>query len=270
MLQAEDLQRYRPDHTLNKIILVGLGGGLALILVLLYPLYILLPGRYVDGWAAGSSALSFLLGIGAVLLAAATGLLAARWAGADTRQTGLLYGALAGGLVGAICFFGLGGVAAAVAGNAPLLVHGLGLAASDVEAVRLLSEAVIGVTWGVYGAFWAALLAGLGLGAIGGLLAPPTGGAPPRLDPRLVAISILGAAGLFSALTLCASLPVFGLLETAILRASTMYALGLGTTLPLAGVTLWPVGTQGGLCARSGAASRGAEPAARATGAHGR
>jgi hypothetical protein len=84
----------------------------------------------------------------------------------------------------------------------------------------------------------------MGLGAIGGLLAPPIPGAPARLDPRLVAISILGAAGLFSALTLCASLAIFGLLETAIHQASAEYALDLRTTLPLAGVTLWPIGTQ--------------------------
>lgn len=243
VLQAEDLQRYRPDHTLNKTILVGLGGGLALIVVLFYPLYILLPGHYVDGWAAGSSALGFLLGIGAVLLAAATGLLAARWAGADTRQSGTLFGVLAGGVAGATLFFGLGGIAAAVAGNAALLAHGLDLAASDAEAVRLLAEAAIGVTWGVYGAFWAALLAGVGLGAIGGLLAPPTGDAPARLDPRWVAILILSAAGLFSALALCVSLPVFSLLEEVIQRVSAEYALVPGMTLPLAGVSLWPIGT---------------------------
>jgi len=242
--QAEDLQPYGPDHTLNKAILVGLGGGLALIAALFYPLYVLLPGRYVDGWVVGSSVVSFLLGIVAVLLVAATGLLAARWAGADTRQSGTLFGALAGGVAGAIFFFGLGGVAAAVAGNAPLLAHGLGLAASDAEAVRLLSEAVIGITWGVYGAFWAALLAGMGLGAIGGLLAPPAGGALARLDLRLVAISILSAAGRFSVLTLCASLPVFGLLEASIHRVSAEYALVLRTTLPLAGVSPWPIGTQ--------------------------
>jgi signal transduction histidine kinase len=242
--RAGDGQLYGPDHTLNRTLLVGFGGGLALVVALFYPLYVLLPGRYADGWGAGSSALGFLLGIVAVGLVVATGLLAARWAGADTRQGGLLHGALAGGVAGAIFFFALGGVAAAVAGNAPLLAHGLTLAASEAEAMRLLSEAVIGITWGVYGAFWAALLAGTGLGAIGGLLAPPTGVAPARLDPRLLAISILGAGGLFSALTLCASLAVFGLLETALHRASAEYALDLRATLPLPGVTLWPIGTQ--------------------------
>jgi signal transduction histidine kinase len=242
--RPEDRQLYGPDHVLNRTLLAGFGGGLALIVALFYPLYVLLPGRYVEGWMPGSSALGLLLGIVAVLLVVATGLLAARWARADTRQIGLLYGALAGGVAGAILFFGLGGVAAAVAGNAPLLAQGLGLAASEAEAVRLLSEAVLGVTWGVYGAFWAALLTGMGLGAIGGLLAPPAPGVPVRLDPRLVAISILSAAGLFSALTLCASLVTFGLLETAIHRASAEYALDLRTTLPVAGVTLWSIGTQ--------------------------
>ena len=241
---AGDGQLYGPDHMLNRTLLAGSGGGLALIAALFYPLYVLLPGRYVEGWVLGSSALGLLLGIVAVLLAVATGLLAARWARADTRQSGLLYGALAGGAAGAILFFGLGGVAAAVAGNAPLLAHGLVPAANEAEAVRLLSEAVIGVTWGVYGAFWTALLTGMGLGAIGGLLAPPVPGVPARLDPRLVAISILGAAGLFSALTLCASLAVFGLLETAIHRASAGFAQDLRTTLPVVGVTLWSIGTQ--------------------------
>ena len=243
-LRAKDQQGFRPDQTLNKTILAGLGGGLALIAVLFYPLYVLLPGRYVDGWEPGSSALGLFLGIVAVLLVVATGLLAARWAGADSRQSGTLFGALAGGVAGAIFYFGLGGVAAAVAGNAPLLAHGLGLAASEAEAVRLLSEAVIGITWGVYGAFWAALLAGVGLGAIGGLLASPTGGAPARPDPRLMAISILSAAGFFSALALGLSLPVFGLLETTIQRVPAEYAATLRTNLPVAGVSLWPIGTQ--------------------------
>jgi signal transduction histidine kinase len=243
-LRARDQQGDRPDQTLNKTILVGLGGGLVVIAALFYPLYVLLPGRYVDGWAAGSSALGLFLGIVAVLLTVATGLLAARWAGADTRQNGTLCGALAGGVAGAIFYFGLGGVAAAVVGNAPLLLHGVGLAADDAEAVRLLSEAVIGVTWGVYGAFWAALLAGMGLGAIGGLLAPPVGGVRARLDARSVAISILSAAGLFSALALGLSLPVFGLLEATIQRVPAEYAATLRTNLPVAGVSLWPIGTQ--------------------------
>jgi hypothetical protein len=243
-LRTEDLQKYEPDQTLNKIILAGLGGGLALIPALFYPLYVLLPGRYIDGWAAGSSALGLLSGIVAVLLAVATGLLAARWARADSRVSGTLFGALAGGVAGAVVFFGLGAAAAAVAGNAPLLAHGLGLAASEAEAVRLLSEAMIGITWGVCGAFWAALLTGVGLGAIGGLLLPSTEGAPARLDPRPVATSILISAGLLSALALCASLPVFSLLEGAIRRTSAEYALFLGTTLPVAGMSLWPIGTQ--------------------------
>jgi hypothetical protein len=80
--RAGDRQLYGPDHMLNRTLLTGFGGGLALIAALFYPLYVLLPGRYIEGWMVGSSALGLLLGIVAVLLVVATGLLAARWSAA--------------------------------------------------------------------------------------------------------------------------------------------------------------------------------------------
>jgi hypothetical protein len=77
---AEKIIQMEQDHTLNKVVLTGLVGGLALIATLFYPLYLLLPGNYVDEWTAGSQVVGLLLEIVAAPVAVATGFVAARWA----------------------------------------------------------------------------------------------------------------------------------------------------------------------------------------------
>lgn len=253
-LEEEEATAYRQDHTFNKAFLVGLGGGLALIAVLFYPLYVLLPDEMLAGWPVGSRSIGFILQIVAALLPVATGFLAAYWAGVGSRQEGALLGALAGGVAGTVLYFGLGAAAAAVMGNAPLLEHGL-LSSAEGELVRLVSEAATGVAWWSYGAFWAALLAGTGLGAVGGLAVPSgsqaVGGmvlpaarqAPEQVALRLTASTILTAAALASILALSATLVIFPVLEPRIRDILTQYGMSPATTLPLEGVSLWPVGT---------------------------
>jgi signal transduction histidine kinase len=234
---------YQQDHTLNRTCLVGLGGGLALIAALFYPLYGLLPGSYVEGWPTGSGIVGFVLEIAAVLLAIAIGFLAARRAKAGTRQGGMLFGALAGGVAGAVLYSGIVAPAAGVIGSDLLLKHGVSPASGDADMIRLLVESLIKVVWWSHGSFWMALLAGTGLGAIGGLLAPPAAESPDWSDLRPAAIMILTTVALASAFSFIAAVAIFSQLEPAIRSNMAEYSISLETVLPLEGILLWPMGT---------------------------
>lgn len=240
---SQEEAMYRQDHTLNKVFLVGLGGGLALIAALFYPLYILLPGSHVEGWPTGSGIVGFVLEIVAALLAVVTGFLTARWTRAGTRQGGTLFGALGGGVAGAVLYFGIGGAAAGVIGSTWLLKHGLVPAAGKAEMTRLLAESLVGIAWLSPGAFWAALLAGTGLGAIGGLLAEPAIEPPDRLDLRLAATMILTAGTLVSTLSFGVAVLIFPLLESTTRNVLVEHGASLETTLPLEGISFWLIGT---------------------------
>ena len=231
------------DHTLNKVFLVGLGGGLASIAALFYPLYVLVPGRYVSGWPPGWGIVGLALEVVAAGLAIATGYLAARWARVSTRQAGTLLGALAGGVAGAVLFFGIGGPAATVAGGAALLERELIPAAGRADVIRLLAGSAVGIVWWSHGTFWAAVLAGTGLGAIGGLLAPPTSQPARGTDLRLAGRTILTAATIVSALTLLTAVTRFALLEPTIRDGLAVNGVSPGTTLPLERVSDWLIGT---------------------------
>ncbi len=244
----EDLPIYRPDHTLNKIFLAGLAGGLVLIAALFYPLYTLTPGRSVAGWPSGSGALGLLLEIVAVLAAVGVGWLAARWAKAGDRQSGALFGALAGGVAGAVLYFGLGAAAASVLGSDLLLRHGLVPAAGLDDLLALVAESAVRVVWWLHGTFWAALLAGTGLGAIGGLLAPPSTETPERLDLRLALIQILAMGALFSAFA-----SVVAIVAVASLAQTVLYGIAWGTAWDTArGITRY-----GGLVLETSLAAEG-------------
>jgi signal transduction histidine kinase len=247
VLPEQVLPAYRLDHTMSRVVLVGLAGGMVLIAAMVYPLYVVLPGCLVEGWPRGSATVAFVLGLAAPLLAAATGFLAARWSRVNTRQASTLLGALAGGVAALLLYFGLAAPTAGVVGNAPLLVHGPVPASSDQEVVRLLSEAAIGLLWGVYGAFWIVLLGGVGLGAIGGLLAPLASTGPNRPTLRLSFIATLPPAIVTSTLCLLAALLVFPQPELSI-RSAVVEAGGATIAVwSLAGVSLWPTCTSAAL-----------------------
>jgi signal transduction histidine kinase len=231
------------NHTLNKVFLVGLAGGLALIGTLFYPLYVLLPGRTIGGWPTGWGIVGLALEIVAALLAVATGFLAARWVKANTRRGGALFGALAGAVAGAVLFFAIGAPAASVTGAARLLERGLVPAAGRADVVRLLAESTVGIVWWSHGAFWAALLAGTGLGAVGGLLAQPAAAPSRRTGLRLTARAILTAAAIVSALSFLAAVTGFGLLEPTIRDGLAANGVTLGTGLPLETISDWLIGT---------------------------
>ncbi|MDY7077702.1 MAG: sensor histidine kinase [Chloroflexota bacterium] len=240
---GDDLPMYRQNHTLNKTFLAGLVGGLVLIATLFYPLYALVPRRSVAGWLVGSGALGLVLEVVAVFIAVGVGWLAARWAKAGDRQGGALFGALAGGVAGTVLYFGIGAAAASVVGIDLLLRHGLVPAAGDADLMRLLAESVVRVVWWLHGTFWAALMTGAGLGAIGGLLAPPSAEPSGRLNLRLAAIQILATGTMFSALTFVVAVNAFSLLEPAIRDGIVEYGLVLETGLVVEGISFWSIST---------------------------
>ena len=239
----EEEAMYGQNHTLNKVFLSGLSGGLALIAALFYPLYVLVPGRSVGGWPGGLEAVGPGLGVVAALLAIGTGFLAARWAKAGTRQGGALFGALAGGVAGAVLFFSIGAPAAAVTGGAELLKRGLVPAAGWADLICLLAEPVIGIVWWSHGAFWAALVAGLGLGAIGGLLVPASPRTSDQPDLCLPVKTILTAAAIVSALSVLSGMAKFMLLEPTIRDGLIANGVSLETNLSLDRISDWLIGT---------------------------
>jgi hypothetical protein len=235
------------DHTLNKIILAGVAGGLALISVLFYPLYSLLPGSYIDEWTAGSQVIGLALEVAAALVATATGFAAARWARSGSRQSGTLFGALAGGVAGVILYLGIGAAAAGLAGQGAVLQHGLAPAAGDSDLAQLAIGATVGTIWWTYAALWAALLGGIGLGAIGGLLAPIATN-PTQYDPRLAIRMMLVQSTWFSILILLFSILIFPVSESSILDRIVNQAIPPEAILPPQGFSLWPVGSAAVFC----------------------
>lgn len=239
--QEEQLM-IRPDATLNKIIAVGIAGGLLLIAVLFYPLYMVLPGSSVPGWPHSSPLLGLLLqtvGFGAAI---GVGYVAARQTKAGSRPIGVLFGGVAGGLAGLVTFGGLAVGAAGLLSNLPLIRHDLVPAIDEIQAMSLLTNSVVWTIWGTYGGLLLALLAGIGLGAVGGLLYLPTATAQPldwrtlraALKSTLITASFAGGIGYLATTT------VYGLLEPAIERSISTYKLGIppALTVGIAGIPL--------------------------------
>ncbi|MBN1122420.1 MAG: sensor histidine kinase [Anaerolineae bacterium] len=242
---GEEILHMKPDHRLNKTFLAGLGGGIALIAVLFYPLYVLLPGRFVEGWITGMDAVGALLEIAAVLIAAATGFLAAKWVNTGTRQGGALIGALAGGVAAAIMYFGLGASAAGVMGSAFLLDYGLIAHTDDIALAHLIAETATSLAWWQVGGFWIIFLSGIGLGSVGGLLAPPAAenDSSNWSKLRLPGTIILITSALVSAILLMFAVSVFSTLELSIRVSLAESGASPGTSLPLWGISFWMIGT---------------------------
>jgi len=149
--------------------LAGLGTGILLIGLLFYPLYILLPGLFVEGWPGGSwVAGGILLAAGAALVVFG-GCLGAHWSGVTARGKRAWLGALAGGLAATLLFCSLG------AGAAGVLGLGLGFEQASPAGIdsHWTAESVLRITTWTHAAFWGLLLSGMLLGALGSLLRPP-------------------------------------------------------------------------------------------------
>lgn len=232
----------KQNHILNKVCLVGLAGGLALIATLFYPLYVLLPGDYIAGWMTGSQLLGLTLEIIAAPMAIAIGFLAARWVKPDSRQTGALFGALAGGVAAIVLYLGIGAAAAGVVGSGELLRHGLVPVESEDILARITVKTTIGVVWWSHIAFWAVLLTGIGLGAVGGLLAP-VAAAPSDVSLRSAIRIMLVPSIWTNMLILVFNVMVLPPLEETIQSTIATRAIPLDTILPPQGISLWPIGS---------------------------
>lgn len=232
-------------HTTDKVFLVGLAAGLVAIAVLFYPLYVLVPGRYTAGWPAGSSVVGMLLFLAALLSTSTGGALAARWAGADRRWRGALLGAVTGGVAGAIAFFGIGAPAASVTGGAALLAQSRVPAPSQAGAIRLLAHSVVGIVRTLHAAFWIALLAGAGLGALGGMFCRRTSHsrAPFQPNSRLAVQAILVTAAILSALGLLFATTRFAQLEPTLREGLAAHGLLPEIPFSLDRISDWLIGT---------------------------
>jgi hypothetical protein len=245
---------HKLDHTLNRISLVGIGGGLALIAALYYPLYVLLPSQYLaeDFWPRGSSEGSvpfaspliggFLLLL-ALLLVITTGYIASKQAGGTTRRSKLFWGALAGAIAGAIFFYGLGSAAVSVVGNRSILAHGLVPAESESHLVWLLAESVTSTIFWLYSTFWLTLLASMALGAIGGLLTPLAAQRNQEPDWSLAA-AIGQAVMLGTLLSLTLSVAVFTFLGPNIEQSTAeLQADGFSLSFSPSWLSFWTAAT---------------------------
>ena len=230
------------DHTLNKVFAAGLMGGLALIALLYYPLYVIFPGGYVEGWTTGQPMLGLILQGAAALAAIAAGYGGARWAKAGARPTNLLLGALSGSVAGLVLFFGLAGSAAGLAGNALIIANGPVPTPED-KGLVLLVESIRSTIQLCYGLFWLSLASGGGLGALGGLLAPLAAPDARRHRIHTGGLGILTAASLGGAFFLALTVSVYSVLEPSIYRSIEENNLALSAGPAISVVTLWPFTT---------------------------
>jgi hypothetical protein len=152
--------------------LAGFGTGVLLIGLMYYPLYVVLPGKYIPEWGRGSSQLAVELEVAAGIIVVIGGLLAAMFGGNHSRLKGMEHGAWAGFLAGMLLFIELGGAAAGTAGHSIIFEHGFRPAADLSQFSFLMAHPIVKTICLTYKIFWMMILVGIVLGGLGGLLAP--------------------------------------------------------------------------------------------------
>ncbi|MCP4428070.1 MAG: sensor histidine kinase [Chloroflexi bacterium] len=243
-LQMKETHMNKPDHLFNQVALVGIGGGVALMLALFYPLIIVLPGRFLPEWPQGSPFWGWFLAAVALDLIVWIGYFAARRAQTTTRRSGQLAGALAGASAVVILFMGMSGAAATLMGNRALFRHGLVPAASEDVFLWLITEVVIDTIWWTMSGFVALTLIGAALGAIGGRYSVPSSVGKPGRDWAQMWASgaVLAFVALSSALlSLIVTVAVYALLGTQVMKsAAEVAAVGFTVSLPPVGTAVLP------------------------------
>ena len=162
------------DHTVNRVFLVGLVGGLLLLATLFIPFYYWLPSIYIDNWFASVGAERNLLTLLIVSVATVgilfgTGWLGAYWGRGNTTVLNMTFGAVAGSVATVLAYMALGTSAANVIGSRSILEHGFRAADNEEHMLSLLYESVGSIFLWVYSGMWLAFLLGIGIGALGGL-----------------------------------------------------------------------------------------------------
>jgi hypothetical protein len=159
----------------TKIYLVGMGGGMICSLALWLPLAEYLPSTFINDWRSVNAGTGWGLVFLAILVVCACGAISARISGAKSRQGAAISGATAGWMAALVSYIVVGGAAAGMWGARPLLDFGLRPAMDDAQFTQLLVDSVTGIHWWTMLVLWGFVLAGLALGALGGLLAGPGG-----------------------------------------------------------------------------------------------
>nr|MBI2903687.1 hypothetical protein [Chloroflexota bacterium] len=204
-----------------------------------YPLYTYLPGRFVEGWPAAQPGPALVLAIVAALLLVATGAAAACLSGTDSRWGAAGAGAAAGFIAAIVAEIWVGGAAAGVLGNRAILAHGLRFTSDDNEFRILIADGVIATLWWTYASVWITVAVGLGLGAIGGILAGP-GGPPPTPQPMAwLTISIAGLIA--STMNIVVAVVIFRVLGQAIQLSADSASHVL--PYPSRAASWWPIAT---------------------------
>lgn len=181
-----------PNHTINRIGIAGLLGGLVTTALLFYPLYVLLLGRYVENWQSGSPVLGWLAAVVSILALIGTGY----WAAQYTPYAGgkrILLGAAAGVIAGMIVNVGVVAAGTAVLGSRTLLQHGLVASDTNEAFLILMVNNIAGTIWWIVVGLWVSLLAGGGLGCVGGWLADWRGEVVKRPSSTMPIMPILSA-----------------------------------------------------------------------------
>ncbi len=196
--EEEALVPVKADPVLNRAALAGLAGGLLAGILLLYPAYVFSWSQFLTGLpiSRGGGIVLAVLALAVFLLA---GGLAARWMKPASRTGAAVGGGLAGAVAGLVAF-GLAGAGFGVTqGAGDLLRHGLTIT-SQADTTILLNSSATGQFQWIHAVFLILLLAGAGLGALGGFLASarlqPGGEGIPWAPPAALVCTMtaLGAA----------------------------------------------------------------------------
>jgi len=222
---------YKPTQTLNKIGFIGIGGGLLLTVIFIYPLDRILTAQYVTGF----------------FITIAIGYFAAKGAGISSRKVGSAVGAMAGGIAGLVFYATYASATAAIIGSQHLLQRGSSPAESEGEFLYLITDAVNSTIWWVFGSFFIILAIGALLGIIGAAIAPTTSAQENTPDWRSLSrlLSIIVVVGLLSAtFGLILSVAIFVLLGEQVLgNVADIEAAGYSLNLPASGSLFWPLFT---------------------------
>ncbi|MCC6297909.1 MAG: hypothetical protein IT314_01335 [Anaerolineales bacterium] len=222
-----------------KVYGIGIIAGILLAAVLQYPLQTYLPGAVVKELPQGQVSLAWALTAAGLLLILAAGAVAARMSGAADRKGAALAGTVAGLMSALIAEIAVGGAAAGVWGSREILAFGLNPTQDDLQFTKMLADAVISTLLWTYASIWIALLAGAGLGALGGFVAG-NGGAPAKENPEL--IPTLSAVGILtSALALVVAFAIFPILANSVQK--TFAEMGQAASLSSEALSAVPIVT---------------------------
>ncbi|MCA9922680.1 MAG: sensor histidine kinase, partial [Anaerolineales bacterium] len=221
-IAAKERKMQKPNHTINHVGIVGLLGGVVASTALIYPLYIVLPGRYLAEWPSGSSTVGLVFDLIAALLIVGTGYFAVKQA-AKNGYRQILWGAVAGGIAGAVAFILIIGAAMTILGSAGLLEHGLVQSETEGEFMLLLVNVTAGVMWWIAIGFWLVLVGSVLLGMLGGWVAWRRVEKRPSASTSLlpVAATVLFAGTLSSLVTVTITTAITALLGPQVAKAAS-------------------------------------------------